>query len=152
MKRQIKVNVDKQIGSSFFERKKLNYKKRCAPRWLLPLQAWDLGVIIGSSVKTSAHCSLTVQKWVLEITRKGTKSEGENIIMPLCKWLVCLSWILCVVRIPPPLKGSSRLEMAVGRAAGIITGMVQTHVYGITKKPKIHQISKPGNWGDTVKV
>lgn len=60
-KSQIKVSVDKYEVISL-RGKKTNYTKLCAPRWFLPLQDWDFGVIICSCVKTSAHCSLTGKK------------------------------------------------------------------------------------------
>lgn len=53
---------------------------------------WGLGAMIGSFMKMSAQCFAAAKKanQMLRTARKETKRKTDDIVMLLCKLVVCL--------------------------------------------------------------
>uniref|UniRef100_A0A8C3SII8 Activating signal cointegrator 1 complex subunit 2 n=1 Tax=Chelydra serpentina TaxID=8475 RepID=A0A8C3SII8_CHESE len=84
-------------------------------------QERDLGVIVGSSLKTSTQCAAAVKKAnrILGIVKKGVDKKIENIILPLYKFMVNPHFEYCVQMWLPHLK-KDILEKVQKRATEMI--------------------------------
>ncbi|CAM5106410.1 unnamed protein product [Eretmochelys imbricata] len=89
-------------------------------------QEKDLGVIVGSSLKTSTQCAAAVKKanGMLGIIKKGIESKMENILLPLYKSMVHPHLEYCIQMWSPHLKKDIlALEKVQKRATKMIRGL-----------------------------